>query len=183
MHDRLFRERHAGGEERLVEIAGELGLGDSVAVDGGVPMFRPNQTVTMTIFGDYCPRDMTCTDDSDRQVAIGECKRADASRADASLETRRRARRDGTLDDDVIYGATGSDTIHGKACHDTIWGGSGRDRLFGDDGDDHLYGQRGKDTIYGGRGDDTIHGGQGDDVCYGGPGRDNFTSCRFVYPG
>ncbi|MEM9453996.1 MAG: thioredoxin domain-containing protein [Myxococcota bacterium] len=26
MHDRLFRERHAGGEERLVEIAGELGL-------------------------------------------------------------------------------------------------------------------------------------------------------------
>lgn len=26
MHDRLFRERHAGGEERLVELAGELGL-------------------------------------------------------------------------------------------------------------------------------------------------------------
>ncbi|MCA9710163.1 MAG: thioredoxin domain-containing protein [Myxococcales bacterium] len=26
MHDRLFRERHAGGDERLVELAGELGL-------------------------------------------------------------------------------------------------------------------------------------------------------------
>lgn len=154
---------------------------DWVAVDDGVPMFRPNQTVVMTVVDDDCPPGMACTDDSASRYhnnLRGACQRGTAQ-----LAAHGRERLDGTVGDDVMYGQSGSDTIHGQACNDTIWGGLGRDRLFGDDGDDYIFGQHDDDHLYGGRGDDSIDGGQGDDVCYGGPGRDNFTSCRTVYPG
>lgn len=73
----------------------------------------------------------------------------------------------------VIYGTTGSDTKNGTSENDTIYGWatggsdsspSSNDTLNGNAGNDLLHGGTGNDYLNGGSGNDTLKGGAGDDA-------------------
>ncbi|MEO8242187.1 MAG: calcium-binding protein [bacterium] len=104
------------------------------------------------------------------------------------------AHKNGTPDDDLIYGNKRDVIIHALAGNDYVVGGVGNDRIFGEEGNDSLSGYYGSDTIfggdgndvmsasdfdsgnigkmYGGAGDDTLGGGDVVDYSYGGAGND-----------
>lgn len=72
-------------------------------------------------------------------------------------------RTDGTLDDDVLTGASGSDLLVGADGNDSLSGEAGNDILFGNNGNDLLDGGSGNDTLNGGAGNDTYLFGRGYD--------------------
>lgn len=76
----------------------------------------------------------------------------------------------GTIGDDIIYGAWGSGiTVHGLAGNDFIITFGYADRssyLYGDDGNDILIGGFGNDGLYGGKGNDRYDGRYGSDSIF-----------------
>ncbi len=72
----------------------------------------------------------------------------------------------------VIYGTIGPDTRNGTPENDTIYGWAGDGNGNSVSGDDNLYGQAGDDNLYGGTGNDELDGGGGNDYINGGIGND-----------
>ena len=64
----------------------------------------------------------------------------------------------------IINGTPGNDTRNGTANDDTIYGFNGNDTLNGLAGNDVLYGGDGNDRLVGGLGADTMVGGDGNDT-------------------
>lgn len=93
-------------------------------------------------------------------------------------------KKNGTPQNDTIFGLAGADTLNGLAGNDSINGGAdkdllnggvGNDILFGDDGDDKLLGENGNDKLNGGKNNDILDGGAGKDTLDGGAGIDKMT--------
>lgn len=62
--------------------------------------------------------------------------------------------REGTSEDDLIFGLEGNDTLLGRDGSDILRGGRDDDFLNGNDGNDRLWGDRGSDFLSGGDGSD-----------------------------
>jgi Ca2+-binding RTX toxin-like protein len=82
----------------------------------------------------------------------------------------------GTIQADMLTGATGNDTLDGSAGNDTLNGQDGNDSLIGGAGNDSLLGAGGSDILDGGDGSDTLDGGDGNDSLLGGAGNDTLNS-------
>lgn len=91
--------------------------------------------------------------------------------------------RNGTVNNDTIYGwaktgnaddVSGDDTLLGNTGNDKLLGGTGKDSLKGDDGNDQLLGGADNDFLGGGRGDDSLYAGADDDTLYGGPSGNDY---------
>lgn len=89
--------------------------------------------------------------------------------------------KNGTPDNDAMYGwaeggnatsQSGKDTLYGKAGDDELYGGTGNDSLYGNAGLDKLDGGQGRDNLIGGKDDDQLFGGAADDTLGGGDGAD-----------
>ncbi|SDL47001.1 FecR family protein [Maridesulfovibrio ferrireducens] len=78
----------------------------------------------------------------------------------------------GTSGDDTLIGTANTDYINGLGGNDTIHGAGSNDTLYGDTGNDHIFGDHGNDYILGGAGDDTIGGDSGSNTLNGGDGLD-----------
>ncbi|MEM9450623.1 MAG: calcium-binding protein [Cyanobacteria bacterium P01_E01_bin.6] len=97
---------------------------------------------------------------------------------DPILGTRKRDRRVGTDNGDIIRTLGGKDRAIGKNGDDLIYGGNGADRIKGQRGNDYLYGERGADILVGGADDDWLDGGKNADVYIGGKGCDTYVLQR-----
>ncbi|HSW23349.1 MAG TPA: hypothetical protein VLJ62_11325, partial [Burkholderiaceae bacterium] len=83
----------------------------------------------------------------------------------------------GTPDDDLAMVRSifsGNDTFNLSLENDNVWGWTGSDTMRGNSGNDILYGDAGNDSLDGGAGDDWLDGGAGNDLLYGGAGNDTY---------